>query len=96
MVARRRNRWRGGTARGGCWAHGRDGSRGQREDKSGEALVEMLTAMGAHIVAKEILADDLEPLAGLVLVSATILLKQPVELSNARRLDSPKPCAFKL
>src|ERR1044071_5832565 len=38
-------------------------SHGEREDKSGEALVEMLTEMGAHIVAKEILADDLEPLA---------------------------------
>jgi molybdenum cofactor synthesis domain-containing protein len=38
-------------------------SRGEREDKSGELLVELLTAIGAHIVAKEILADDLEPLA---------------------------------
>ena len=36
---------------------------GEREDKSGEALVELLTEMGAHIVAKEILTDDLEPLA---------------------------------
>jgi molybdenum cofactor synthesis domain-containing protein len=39
-------------------------SRGEREDKSGELLVELLTAIGARIVAKEILADDLEPLAG--------------------------------
>ena len=38
-------------------------SRGEREDKSGELLVELLTEAGAHIVAKEILADDLEPLA---------------------------------
>ncbi len=38
-------------------------SHGEREDKSGEALVELLTEMGAHIVAKEILSDDLEPLA---------------------------------
>ena len=38
-------------------------SYGEREDKSGEALVELLTRMGAHIVAKEILSDDLEPLA---------------------------------
>src|SRR5262245_61034233 len=38
-------------------------SRGEREDKSGEPLVEMPTAMGAHIVAKEILSDDLEPLS---------------------------------
>ena len=38
-------------------------ARGEREDKSGESLVEMLTEMGAHIVAKEILTDDLELLA---------------------------------
>ena len=38
-------------------------SRGEREDKSGESLVELLTSIGGHIVAKEILADDLEPLA---------------------------------
>jgi len=38
-------------------------SRGEREDKSGELLVELLTGIGAHIVAKEILTDDLEPLA---------------------------------
>src|SRR2546425_4035568 len=36
---------------------------GEREDKSGESLVELLTEMGAHIVAKEIVTDDLEPLA---------------------------------
>jgi molybdenum cofactor synthesis domain-containing protein len=38
-------------------------SRGEREDKSGELLVELLTGIGALIVAKELLADDLEPLA---------------------------------
>ena len=38
-------------------------SRGEREDKSGELLVELLTEIGAHIVAKEILSDDLEPLS---------------------------------
>ena len=37
-------------------------SRGEREDKSGESLVELLTGIGARIVAKEILSDDLEPL----------------------------------
>jgi molybdenum cofactor synthesis domain-containing protein len=37
-------------------------SRGEREDKSGESLIELLTEIGARIVAKEILADDLEPL----------------------------------
>src|SRR5437762_5576134 len=38
-------------------------SRGEREDTSGELLVQLLTELGAHIVAKEILSDDLEPLA---------------------------------
>jgi len=37
---------------------------GERVDKAGEALVELLTELGAHIVAKEILSDDIEPLAG--------------------------------
>lgn len=38
-------------------------SRGEREDKSGELLVALLTTMGARVVAKEILTDDLEGLA---------------------------------
>ena len=38
-------------------------SRGEREDKSGESLIELLTGIGARIVAKEILSDDLEPLS---------------------------------
>jgi molybdenum cofactor synthesis domain-containing protein len=38
-------------------------SHGEREDKSGELLVELLTEIGALIVAKEILSDDLEPLS---------------------------------
>ena len=38
-------------------------SRGEREDRSGELLVELLTEIGANIVAKEILTDDLEPLS---------------------------------
>jgi len=38
-------------------------SRGEREDTSGELLVQLLTELGASIVAKEILSDDLEPLA---------------------------------
>src|SRR2546423_5305503 len=36
---------------------------GERKDESGELLVELLTEIGAHIVAKEILSDDLEPLS---------------------------------
>src|SRR5438034_10068705 len=38
-------------------------SHGEREDSSGELLVQLLTEIGAHIVAKEILSDDLEPLS---------------------------------
>src|SRR5262245_43093309 len=38
-------------------------SHGEREDHSGELLVQLLTEIGAHIVAKEILSDDLEPLS---------------------------------
>src|SRR3989440_12629352 len=36
---------------------------GERQDASGEALVELLTELGAQIVAKVIVNDDLEPLA---------------------------------
>ncbi len=36
---------------------------GEREDASGASLVELLTELGAQIVAKEIVNDDLEPLA---------------------------------
>src|SRR3989442_7085523 len=36
---------------------------GEREDKSGETLVQLLAELGAEIVAKEIINDDIEPLA---------------------------------
>lgn len=36
---------------------------GEREDKSGDALVELLTKLGAEIVAKDIVNDDLDNLA---------------------------------
>ena len=36
---------------------------GEREDRSGELLVELLTAFGAKIIANDIVNDDLEPLA---------------------------------
>ncbi len=36
---------------------------GEREDTSGATLVELLTELGAEMVAKEIVNDDLEPLA---------------------------------
>jgi len=38
-------------------------ARGDREDQSGELLAEMLSEMGTHIVAREIVDDELEPLA---------------------------------
>jgi molybdopterin adenylyltransferase len=38
-------------------------STGARADKSGETLVELLAEAGAEIVAKEIVNDDLDPLA---------------------------------
>lgn len=37
-------------------------SRGEREDSSGAALVELLEASGAEVVEKRILSDELEPL----------------------------------
>ena len=37
-------------------------SRGERNDESGEHLVQLLTGIGAEIVAREIVPDDLEPL----------------------------------
>lgn len=37
-------------------------SRGEREDTSGAALVQLLTELGAEIVEKKILSDDLDPL----------------------------------
>jgi len=39
---------------------------GEREDASGAALVQLLSDVGAQIVAKEILNDDLDPLADLL------------------------------
>lgn len=37
-------------------------ARGEREDRSGAALVELLTEIDAEIVASKILSDDLDPL----------------------------------
>jgi molybdopterin adenylyltransferase len=37
-------------------------SRGEREDASGAALVELLKGIGAEVVESKILSDDLEPL----------------------------------
>jgi molybdenum cofactor synthesis domain-containing protein len=38
-------------------------ARGEREDTSGTTLVQLLTDLGAEIVATKILSDDLDPLA---------------------------------
>lgn len=37
-------------------------ARGEREDTSGKALAQLLTDLGAEIVAAKILSDDLDPL----------------------------------
>ncbi|MER3428410.1 MAG: molybdenum cofactor biosynthesis protein [Pyrinomonas sp.] len=37
-------------------------SRGERADASGEALVQLLGGLGAEIIVREIMSDDLEPL----------------------------------
>ena len=38
-------------------------SRGERQDESGETLVQLLSDLGAVIVESKILSDDLQPLA---------------------------------
>ena len=38
-------------------------ARGEREDTSGATLVQLLTDLGAEIIATQILSDDLDPLA---------------------------------
>ena len=38
-------------------------ARGERDDASGVALVQLLTDLGAEIVATKILSDDLDPIA---------------------------------
>ncbi|HEX5708322.1 MAG TPA: MogA/MoaB family molybdenum cofactor biosynthesis protein [Pyrinomonadaceae bacterium] len=38
-------------------------ARGERADESGEVLARLLVEAGAEVVAREIVADDLEPLA---------------------------------
>ena len=45
-------------------------SRGQREDTSGAALVQLLTDLGAEIVDRKVLSDDLDPLVQLLKESA--------------------------
>jgi molybdopterin adenylyltransferase len=45
-------------------------SRGEREDASGAALAQLLQEIGAEIVDKRIVTDDLEPLTELLLTAA--------------------------
>ena len=42
-------------------------ARGEREDASGAALVELLQSLGAEIVVKTIVPDDLDPLTALLI-----------------------------
>lgn len=39
-------------------------ARGEREDESGAVLAELLREAGANVVAREVVSDELEPLAG--------------------------------
>src|SRR5688572_25442155 len=41
-------------------------SKGEREDASGAALVELLQSVGAEIVGKTIVSDDLDPLTNII------------------------------
>lgn len=43
---------------------------GEREDESGATLVSLLTELGAEVIAKEIVNDDLDPLAKKLLAFA--------------------------
>ena len=45
-------------------------SRGEREDASGEALVQLLRDVGAEIVETKVVSDDLDPLIELLRASA--------------------------
>ncbi|HKO62836.1 MAG TPA: MogA/MoaB family molybdenum cofactor biosynthesis protein [Pyrinomonadaceae bacterium] len=45
-------------------------SRGEREDSSGEVLVDLLKSVGAEIAEKKIVSDDLEPLTDLLRTAA--------------------------
>ena len=41
-------------------------SRGERKDESGETALRLLNELGAEIIAREIIADDMEPLITLL------------------------------
>jgi molybdenum cofactor synthesis domain-containing protein len=52
-------------------------ARGEQEDVSGAVLAELLTGLGASIVAREIVSDDLEPLSQML---RTFALRTDVNL----------------
>ena len=41
-------------------------ARGERQDESGDKLVEMLTGIGAQIAIREVVSDDLDPVSELL------------------------------
>lgn len=41
-------------------------SRGERQDESGDTLVSLLTDLGADVISREVVPDDLEPLSELL------------------------------
>ena len=45
-------------------------SRGEREDASGQTLIELLKSVGAEIAEKRIVSDDLDPLTDLLRTAA--------------------------
>jgi len=47
-------------------------ARGERRDESGDRLIELLTGMGAQIVSRELVSDDLLPLIELLKESSEI------------------------
>jgi molybdopterin adenylyltransferase len=49
-------------------------SRGERRDESGDTIVQLLGEMGAEIIARDIVADDLDPLI--------VILKERSERAN--------------
>jgi molybdopterin adenylyltransferase len=53
-------------------------ARGERRDESGDRLIELLTGMGAQIVSRELVSDDLLPLIE--------LLKQSSEINDVNLL----------
>ena len=69
-------------------------SHGEREDASGELLVQLLTEVGAQIVAKEILSDDLKPLADKLRVAT--LASEAARCSGGSSTVSSSACSHRV